>query len=171
MANKCTTRMRVDRWSRPDEVSVWLLLTPTTDGEKNFARGPCSKWVSEIQPELARPRATSPTTLAFIGCQGAHSIALAQPRKRNMKKAIVAVVVIASIAAAYAADPESAARVADPVVEWSKWTVKCNGSMSWDDVTEPKNINGGFSFRTRDSEIRTTAGMNCVAVGSFRKQS
>ena len=43
--------------------------------------------------------------------------------------------------------------------------------MSWDDVTEPKNTNGGFTFRTKDSEIQTTAGMNCVAVGSFKKQS
>ena len=108
-----------------------------------------------------------------MGYQGADSIALTQLRKRNMKKVIVAVVVIASIAAAHAADPEIAARVADPVVEWSKWTVKCqgNGNMSWEDVTEPKNINGGFMFRTKDSEVRTTAGMNCVAVGSFRKQS
>lgn len=88
-----------------------------------------------------------------------------------MKKAIVAVVIIASIAVAHAADPEIAARVADPVAQWSKWTVKCQGNMSWEDVTEPKNTNGGFTFRTKDSEVRTTAGMNCVAVGTFRKQS
>jgi hypothetical protein len=81
-----------------------------------------------------------------------------------MKKVIVAAVVFASIAPAHAANP---------VVEWSKWTVKCYGygSMSWDDVTEPKNINGGFAFRTKDSEVQTTAGMNCVAVGTFKKQS
>jgi hypothetical protein len=90
-----------------------------------------------------------------------------------MKKFIVAAVVFASIAAAHAADPMVAAHAGDAVVQWSKWTVKCYGygSMSWDDVTEPKNTNGGFTFRTKDSEIQTTAGMNCVAVGSFKKQS
>jgi hypothetical protein len=89
-----------------------------------------------------------------------------------MKKVIVAAVIFACIAAAQAADPLVAAH-ADPVVEWSKWTVKCYGygSMSWDDVTKPKNTNGGFTFRTKDSEVQTTAGMNCVAVGSFKKQS
>jgi hypothetical protein len=43
--------------------------------------------------------------------------------------------------------------------------------MSWDDVTEPKNTNGGFTFRMKDSEVKTAAGMNCVAVGSLKKQS
>lgn len=45
------------------------------------------------------------------------------------------------------------------------------GGMAWEDVTEPKNLNGRFTFRTKDSEVRTSEGMNCVAVGSLTKQS
>ena len=98
-----------------------------------------------------------------------------------MKKLIIAAVAFGSIASAYAADPVLTAHASDPkvaahaddtVVQANKWSVKCygSGSLTWEDVSEPKNANGGFTFRTKDSEIQTTAGMNCVAVGTFKKE-
>jgi len=44
------------------------------------------------------------------------------------------------------------------------WTVTCQGVPKWTQTTPPNQTNGAFEFTLLDgTQVRTTAGMNCVA--------